>query len=74
MRIKESHMSAVSSELTIAELEAMAGEFLPAREEMNISFNRRVSITNFGRRSGTTIANGDVVFGDVIITTIKKGS
>ncbi len=74
MRIKESHMSAVSSELTIAELEAMAGEFLPAREEMNISFNRRVSITNFGRRSGTTIANGKVVFGDVVFLTVKKSS
>ncbi len=67
-------MTVVSSELTIAEFEAVSGEFLPAREEMNITFNRRVSITNFGRRSGTTIANGNVVFGDVMITTIKKSS
>jgi len=72
MRIKESHMSAVSSELTIAELGAMAGEFLPAREEMSITFNRRVSITNFGRRSGTTIANGNVVFGDIVNLTVKR--
>ncbi len=72
MTIKESCMSAVSSELTIDELEAQAGEFLPAREEMNITFNRRVSITNFGRRSGTTIADGNVVFGSIIITNIKK--
>jgi hypothetical protein len=70
--IKESYMSVVSSELTIAELEAVSGEFLPAREEMNITFNRRVRISNFGRRAGTTIADGNVVFGDVIITTIKK--
>ena len=37
MTIKESCMSAVTSGLTIDELEAMAGEFLPAREEMNLS-------------------------------------
>jgi len=72
MTIKESCMSAVTSGLTIDELEAMAGEFLPAREEMNITFNRRVSISNFGRRSGTTIADGDVTFGSIIITNIKK--
>ncbi len=73
MTIKESCMSAVSSELTIDELEAQAGEFLPAREEMNITFSRRVNISNFGRRSGFTIADGDVVFGSIIITNIKKG-
>ena len=65
-------MTAVSSELTIAELEAVTGEFLPAREEMNITFNRRVRITNFGRRAGTTIADGNVVFGDIIRTTIIR--
>ncbi len=72
MRIKESCMSAVSSELTIAELEGFAGEFLPAREEMNITFNRRASFSTFGRRSGITIANGNVVFGDIVNLTIKK--
>ena len=72
MTIKESCMSAISSELTIDELEAQAGEFLPAREEMNITFNRQVSIRNFGRRSGTTIADGNVTFGSIIITNIKK--
>jgi len=72
MTIKEIHMSAVSSELTIAELEGFAGEFLPAREEMNITFNRRSSFSVFGRRAGITIADGNVVFGDIINTTIKK--
>ncbi len=72
MTIKESCMNAVSSELTTAELEGFAGEFLPAREEMNITFNRRASFSAFGRRSGITIADGNVVFGDIINTTIKK--
>jgi len=72
MTIKESYMSVVTSELTIDELAAQAGEFLPAREEMNITFNRRVSISNFGRRSGTTIADGNVTFGSIITTNIKR--
>ncbi len=72
MTIKENFMSAVSSELTIAELDAQAGEFLPAREEMNITFNRRASFSVFGRRAGMTIADGNVTFGSIITTNIKK--
>ncbi len=73
MTIKEICMTVVSSELTIAELEAVSGEFLPAREEMNITFNRRASFSVFGRRAGMTIADGNVTFGSIIITNIKKG-
>ncbi len=72
MTIKESFMSAVTSELTIDELEAQAGEFLPAREEMNITFNRRASFSAIGRRSGMTIADGNVTFGSIRITNIIK--
>ena len=73
MTIKESCMSAVSSGLTIDELEAQAGEFLPAREEMTVTIKGNARLSAFGRRSGFTIADGDVVFGDIIITNIKKG-
>ncbi len=73
MTIKESYMSAVTSELTTAELEGQVGELLPAREEMRFTFNRRVSINNIGRQSGNTFAEGQVVFGsattNVNITT-----
>jgi len=65
-------MSAVSSELTIAELEAQAGEFLPAREEMHVTIKGNARLSAFGRQSGFTIANGDVTFGDIVTTTIKK--
>ncbi len=62
-------MSAVSSELTIAELEGQVGELLPAREEMRFTFNRRLSINNIGRQSGNTFAEGQVVFGTAHTTT-----
>lgn len=66
MTNKEKYMTAVSSELNIAELEAQAGEFLPAREEMRFTFNRKANLINLGNRSGNTLAEGDVVFGSFL--------
>ena len=66
MTIKESYMNAVTSELTTAELEGQVGEFLPAREEMVLNFRRRVVFANIGNHSGTTLANGNVVFGSFL--------
>jgi len=66
-------MSAVSSELTIAELEGQVGELLPAREEMaTVTFRRRVSFFNIGNRSGNTFGNEAVNFsGKLSITDIR---
>ena len=66
MTIKENYMNAVASELTIAELEGQAGEFLPAREEMRFTFNRKANIVVIGNHSGNTLANGQVVFGSFL--------
>jgi len=72
MTIKESYMSAVTSELTIDELEAQAGEFLPAREEMTVTIKGNARLRAFGRQAGFTIADGDVTFGSIIVTNITK--
>jgi len=66
-------MSAVSSELTIAELEGQVGELLPAREEMlTFQFNKKTTLLNLGSRSGNTIGNETVVFGGRVNTTTFK--
>ena len=61
-------MSAViaTSELTTDELEGQAGEFLPAREEMGFTFNRKANLINLGNHSGNTLSQGQVVFGDFL--------
>ncbi len=61
------------SELRIDELSAQVGALLPAREEMKVVFNKGVKISNVGKQSGTTIADGDVVFGETVIIIINKG-
>ena len=61
------------SELRVDELSAQVGVVLPAREEMKVVFNRGVKISDIGRHSGTTIADGDVVFGETVTIVIKKG-
>ncbi len=55
------------SELRINDLSAQFGELLPAREEMQVVFNRGVKISNVGKHSGTTISDSNVVFGETII-------
>ena len=59
------------SELTTDELEGQVGEFLPAREEMNFTFNRRVTFANIGNRSGNTLAEGQVVFGSFLDKSVR---
>ena len=59
------------SELTTDELEGQAGEFLPAREEMNFTFRRRVTFANIGNNSGNTLAEGQVVFGSFLDKSVR---
>jgi len=61
------------SELRTDELSAQVGEVLPAREEMQVVFNKGVKISDIGRHSATTIADGNVVFGETVTIIIKRG-